>query len=95
MEFRNSWFYLSINIYGSTALVDVGHFFSFLIYTQSVGHLEREISQSQGRYLHTEQKHRKTHKDIHASSGIRNNDPSLPAGEDGSCLRPLGHCDRY
>jgi hypothetical protein len=41
------------------ALVDLGRFFSFLIYTQSVGLLGREMSQSQGRYLHTEQnKHR-------------------------------------
>jgi hypothetical protein len=35
--------YLSIylSIYGSTALVDFGRFFSFLIYTQSVGLLGR------------------------------------------------------
>jgi hypothetical protein len=35
--------YVSIylSIYGSTALVDLGRFFSFLIYTQSIGHLER------------------------------------------------------
>jgi hypothetical protein len=47
------------SIYGSTALVDLGRFFSFLIYTQSVGLLRRGISSSQGRYLHTEQhKHR-------------------------------------
>jgi hypothetical protein len=57
------------------------------------------IRPSLGRYLHTEQ----THTDIHASSGIRNHDPSTRAGEDGSCLRPfhsfldherlLFHCD--
>jgi hypothetical protein len=41
--------------YGSTALVDLGRFFSFLIYTLSVGLLGRRISPSQGRYLHTEQ----------------------------------------
>jgi hypothetical protein len=35
-----------------------------------------------------------THTDIHASSGIRNHDPSVLAGEDSSCLRPRGHCDR-
>jgi hypothetical protein len=46
-------------IYGSTALVDLGRFFSFLIYTQLIGLLGRGISPSQGRYLHTEQhKHR-------------------------------------
>jgi hypothetical protein len=39
--------------------LDLGRFFSFLIYTQSVGLLERGIGPSQGRYLHTEQhKHR-------------------------------------
>jgi hypothetical protein len=42
-------------IYGSTDLVDLGRFFSFLICTQSVGFLGREISPSQVRYLHTVQ----------------------------------------
>jgi hypothetical protein len=44
-----------LSIYGSTALVDLGRFFSFLIYTQSAGLLGRGISPSQGCYLHTEQ----------------------------------------
>jgi hypothetical protein len=48
-----------MTIYGSIALVDLGHFFSSLIYTQSVGPLGRGISPSQGRYLHTEQ-HKQT-----------------------------------
>jgi hypothetical protein len=39
--------------------VDLGRFFSFLIYTQSIGLLGRGISPSQGRYLHAKQhKHR-------------------------------------
>jgi hypothetical protein len=46
---------IMLSIYGSTALVDLGRFFSFLIYTQSVGPLGRGISQLQSRYLHTEQ----------------------------------------
>jgi hypothetical protein len=51
--------YIYVSAYGSTALVDLGRFFSFLIYTQSVGLLGRGISPSQGHYLHTEQhKHR-------------------------------------
>jgi hypothetical protein len=70
-------------IYGCTALVDLGRFFSFLIYTQSVGLLGRGISPSQGRYLHTE--HNTNNTDIHASSGIRSHDPSVRAGEDGHC----------
>jgi hypothetical protein len=44
-----------LSIYGCTALVDLGRFFSFLIYTQSVWLLGRGISPSQGRYLHREQ----------------------------------------
>jgi hypothetical protein len=44
-----------LSIYGSTALVDVGCYFSFLMYTQSVGFLGRGISPSQGRSLHTKQ----------------------------------------
>jgi hypothetical protein len=38
-----------------TALVDLGRYFSFLIYTQPVGLLGRGISSSHGRYLHTVQ----------------------------------------
>jgi hypothetical protein len=34
------------------------------------------------------------HTDIHVLSGIRTHDPSVQTGEDGSCLRPRGHCDR-
>jgi hypothetical protein len=40
-----------LSIYGSTARVDLGRFFS-LSFTQSVGLLGRIISQSQGRYLY-------------------------------------------
>jgi hypothetical protein len=32
--------------------------------------------------------------DIHVLSGIRAQDPSVPAGEDISYLRPRGHCNR-
>jgi hypothetical protein len=50
---------LRLSIYGSTALVDFGRFFSVLIHTQTAGLLGRGIRPSQGRYLHTEQhKHR-------------------------------------
>jgi hypothetical protein len=31
---------------------------------------------------------------VHASSGTRTHDPSFRAGEDSSCLRRRGHCDR-
>jgi hypothetical protein len=34
------------------------------------------------------------HIDIHASSGIRTHDPSVRTGEDSSCIRPRGYCDR-
>jgi hypothetical protein len=44
-----------INPCNSTAFVDLGRFFSFLIYTQSVRLLRLGIRPSQGRYLHTEQ----------------------------------------
>jgi hypothetical protein len=47
------------------------------------------MSPSQGRCLYTGQhKHRKTYRDIHASSGIRTHDPSIRAGEGNSCPRP-------
>jgi hypothetical protein len=65
-------------------------------FTQTVGLFERVIGPSQGRYLHTRQyKHRiNAHTDIHALSRIRTQDPSIPASEDSSCLRPRGHQDR-
>jgi hypothetical protein len=48
-----------LSVYGSTGLVDLGRFFSFLIHTHLVGLFGRGIGPSQGRYLHTEQhKHR-------------------------------------
>jgi hypothetical protein len=79
-----------LSVYDSTALVDLGCFFSFLIYTQSVELLGPGNSPSQGRYLHTRNNTNtgKTHADIRASSGIRTHDPSVRAGEDSLCLRP-------
>jgi hypothetical protein len=49
------------------------------------------ISPSQNRYLH---KQRKPQTDNHTLSGIRTHDPSVRAGEDMSCLRPRGQCNR-
>jgi hypothetical protein len=40
---------------------------------------------------HRTTQHRKTRTLIHASSGIRNQDPSVRAAEDSTCLRPRGH----
>jgi hypothetical protein len=46
-----------------SSLLDLGRFFSFLIYTQSVGILERGITPLQGRYLHreTQTQNKRTH----------------------------------
>jgi hypothetical protein len=68
-------------------------FFQFLILC-TVGRTPwKGINLSQGLYLHTEHhKHRIKHKDIHVLS--RTHERSVPAGEDGSCLRPRGHSDR-
>jgi hypothetical protein len=68
--------YDNISINGSTVLVDPDCFFSFLIYTQSVGLLGRGISPSQGRYLRTEQ---------HKHRMFRTHDPSVQVG--GHCDR--------
>jgi hypothetical protein len=80
-----------------SSLLGLGCFSVSWSYTQSVGLLQRGISPSQGRYLHTEQhKHRiNAHNtDVPALSGNRAHDPSVRAGEDSSCLRPRGHCVR-
>jgi hypothetical protein len=58
-------------------------------YTHSVGLLGRRISQSQGRYLPTEQhKHRiNAHNTaIHVLNGIWTHDPNVRASEESSCL---------
>jgi hypothetical protein len=47
--------FYSILLWLYSPLLGLGRFFSFLIYTQSVGLLGRGISQSQGCYLHAEQ----------------------------------------
>jgi hypothetical protein len=80
--------------YGSLTLVYLGRFFRFLIYTQSVGLLGGGISPSQGRYLHTEQQKHNKRTQTYMPRAIRTHDPSVRASEDGSCLRPRGHCDR-
>jgi hypothetical protein len=50
---------ISIYLWLYSTLLDLGSFFSFLIYTQSVGLLGWAIIRSQGRCLHTQQhKHR-------------------------------------
>jgi hypothetical protein len=66
-------------------------------FSQTVGLLGRVICPPQGRYLHTEHKHRinaYTHQTSMPSlSGIRTHDPSDRESEDSSCLRPRGYCD--
>jgi hypothetical protein len=57
-------------------LLDLGGFFSLLIYTQLVGLLGLGISPSKGRYLHTEGN---KHTNIYTFSGIRTHDPSIRA----------------
>jgi hypothetical protein len=101
-----TWKDISLNIvtgyyycyYGSTALCWALAAFSVSwSYTQSVGLLGRGISPLQSLYLRTEQyKHTiNAHNiDMHVLSGIRTHDRSVRADEDGSCLRPRGHCYR-
>jgi hypothetical protein len=81
---------IALSVYGCTALVDLGRIFSFLI-SYTVGRTPWTGNQPVSRPLPT---HRTTQTDIHVSSGIRTHDPSVWAGEDGSCLRLHGHCDR-
>jgi hypothetical protein len=70
-------------------------FFSFLIF-YAVGMTPWAGTQPFARPLaaHRTAQTQWMHRDIHASSGIRTHDPSVWAGEDSSCLRPPGHCDR-
>jgi hypothetical protein len=83
-----------LSIYGSTALVNLGRFFSFSIHTQSVDILERGMSPSQGRYLHTEQHKQRMNSHRHPCLEWNSRDPSVRGGGDGSDLRPRSYCDR-
>jgi hypothetical protein len=79
----------TLSLYGSTALWTLAIFFNFFI-LYTVGRTPWTGDQPVARPLST---HR-INADIHASSGIRTHDPSTRTGEDGSCLRLRGHCDR-
>jgi hypothetical protein len=68
-----------LSIYGCTVLVDLGHFFSFLIYTQSVGLLGWGISPSQDRYLQTEQHKHKINAQRHPHLEWDSNPRSQPS----------------
>jgi hypothetical protein len=94
-EFCFVWYYtICLSIYGSTTLVDLGRFFSFLIHTQSEDSLDGGSARRKAAtYTQNKTNTEKTHTDIHASSGIGTHDPSFRASEDSSCLTPRGHCD--
>jgi hypothetical protein len=90
---------LVIRIYLSMALqpfVGPWPLFSFLILYTS-GRTPWMGDQPVARPLPTQNNKNRinAHPDIHNSSGIRTHDPSVPAGEDCSCLdRATEHCDR-
>jgi hypothetical protein len=69
---------INLSIYLSMALQPLGPG-RFFTYTQSVGLLGREISPSQGRYLHTEQ--HKQNKRTQTSMPRVGFDPTIPAFE--------------
>jgi hypothetical protein len=54
-QYTNEDLFVCLPTYLPIAHVDLGRFFSFLIYTQSIGLPGRGISPLQGRYLHTVQ----------------------------------------
>jgi hypothetical protein len=68
-----------ISVYGSTALVGIDGFFSFLTYTQSAGILGRGISLSQGRYPNPEQQ--KQNKRTKTSMPRVGFEPTIPVFE--------------
>jgi hypothetical protein len=65
--------------------------FQFLNFRKSIGLLGRGSARRKAAvYTNTEW----TQTNIYASSGFRTHDPDVRAGEDISCLRLRGHCDR-
>jgi hypothetical protein len=86
-----TWISLSLSLSLSTALVDLSRFFSFLIYTQLVQLLRRGLSPSQGLYVNTEQHKHRTNAHKHPWVEYDStHDPSVPKGEDSSCITPRG-----
>jgi hypothetical protein len=64
-----------------------------LSFSQSIELHGRGISPLEGRYLNTEQYKRRINAHRHPRLlWVSTHDPSVLAGEDGSCLRPRGHC---
>jgi hypothetical protein len=92
--YLSNWIRISpqkyVSCYDSTALCwDLADFPVSWSYTQSVGVLGWGICPSQGLYLRTEQHNRGINAhdtDMHALSGIRTQDLSVPGSEDSSCL---------
>jgi hypothetical protein len=95
VEYFTPYICVSMYLYLYSPLFDLGHLFGFLIF-YTVGRTPWAGGQPFARSLpaHWTAQTEETHTDIHALSGIRNHDPSVRAGEDRSCLRPLGQCDR-
>jgi hypothetical protein len=76
-------------MYGSTVVVDLGRFFSFLIYTPSVGLLGLVISPSQGRYIHTEHKQNKRTQTSMPRMGLQPTIPEFERAKTVHTERPL------
>jgi hypothetical protein len=76
-------------------LLGLSPFFSFLIF-YTAGRTpwaeDQPVARPLPEYRTTQTHNKRTY--IHASSGIRTQDPNVWAGEDSSCLRPRGHWER-
>jgi hypothetical protein len=89
------FYFVHISVYGSTALADLGRFFSFFnLYT--VGRTPWTGHQPVARLLPTHRTTQRQNKRTHTSMPRVGFEPRIPVyeSEDGSCLRPRGHCDR-
>jgi hypothetical protein len=86
--------YLPMYLWLYNPLLGLGPFFSFLIF-YTVGRIPWTKDQPITRLLpaHRTEETEYMHTDIHASSGIQINNPSVWAGEHSSYLRLRGHCD--
>jgi hypothetical protein len=87
--------YLSIYLWLYSPLLGLGRFFNFLFFYTISRTPWAEISPSQDLYLHTRQHKHGINAHRHPCLEWNSTqDPSVRAGEDSSCLRRLGHCDR-
>jgi hypothetical protein len=91
------WLFCSILLWLYSPFFALGLFFSFVLIFYIDGGTpwkgDQPVVRPLPKHRTAQTQNKRTH--IHASSGIRNHERSVRAGEDSSCIRPRGDYDRH